>query len=642
MSILFIYIAVSYVTICLLQNYKQRVVLALLWGFIFHKNIVKKQRIFAYGSLVLLLVCSIPLTGTHFYSGRVNSVKDNYYIVADGISQVILYTETELALDDYVVIDEDISAITSYNNFEVSSFTSWAKGNNIIGTIDKDTVEIIKPSSSLRGKLFKHNEETGNNWANELLFGTGLENDSDYSYLFIQSGMHISFLAALILQLVSFFLYEKQAYPLTILILTAIASFFNFPYGFIRVIIFYTCRYFFKDKREEVAVETILLVLYKPYYVVSISFLVPVGLKVISTYGRWFHPLTNRLYLIVIQLIFYGQCNLLAMLLFGLSRKIAGIFYCLSLFSGLLSFYIPLDEIMNYLLGLMDKVPIVSISHRPNFILIILFLYLLERFMATDLRRYQIGFVILLVFNQFYACFIPYYTITQLDVGQGDCCVITLPFSDEAILIDTGGSIYKDIGNDIVLPYLYSQGIHKVSIIISHDDYDHSGALTTIEEGIQVLQVYTEKQQLIQIKDLKIYNPLYQYEYEDDNDNSLICYFNLGDFYFLYLGDVSASVESDLVDLYPDLEVTVTKISHHGSASATSEKLLTNYRFPYALISAGKNNYYGHPAASVVERLDGYRITSLSTQTSGAIRFYVYRYFMIYIQADGGAGIYFN
>lgn len=67
-------------------------------------------------------------------------------------------------------------------------------------------------------------------------------------------------------------------------------------------------------------------------------------------------------------------------------------------------------------------------------------------------------------------------TISFIDVGQGDCTLITTP-NHKNILIDGGGSndLEKyDVGKQVLLPYLLNHGIKQIDImIISHFDSDH-------------------------------------------------------------------------------------------------------------------------------------------------------------------------
>jgi len=63
----------------------------------------------------------------------------------------------------------------------------------------------------------------------------------------------------------------------------------------------------------------------------------------------------------------------------------------------------------------------------------------------------------------------------------------------------------------------------------------------------------------------------------------------------------------------------VLKVGHHGSKTSTSEKFLGLVNPGLAIISAGKNNKYGHPHQEVTERLSVFEIPILRTDEKGAI-----------------------
>lgn len=65
--------------------------------------------------------------------------------------------------------------------------------------------------------------------------------------------------------------------------------------------------------------------------------------------------------------------------------------------------------------------------------------------------------------------------------------------------------------------------------------------------------------------------------------------------------------------------VKILKTAHHGSKNATQENFLHVYEPDIALISAGKNNRYGHPAEETVERMREARFPFYNTATVGAI-----------------------
>lgn len=86
-------------------------------------------------------------------------------------------------------------------------------------------------------------------------------------------------------------------------------------------------------------------------------------------------------------------------------------------------------------------------------------------------------FAVLLAFY-----FYPFYNmkgqVVMIDVGQGDCFFIQQPFHKGNILIDTGGLKNTDVATKRIIPYLESQGVFSLdAVFISHQDFDHCGAL---------------------------------------------------------------------------------------------------------------------------------------------------------------------
>jgi competence protein ComEC len=69
------------------------------------------------------------------------------------------------------------------------------------------------------------------------------------------------------------------------------------------------------------------------------------------------------------------------------------------------------------------------------------------------------------------------------------------------------------------------------------------------------------------------------------------------------------------------LDCDILSISHHGSKYSSSEEFLQATTPKYAIISCGKNNFYGHPAGEILDRLQRHGSKVYRTDIYGAIEF---------------------
>lgn len=246
-------------------------------------------------------------------------------------------------------------------------------------------------------------------------------------------------------------------------------------------------------------------------------------------------------------------------------------------------------------------------------------------------RRRRVLWGILIPVLFFILCFHPVkdYEIHLLDVGQGDGIVFCAPDGSN-FLIDGGSTSVSDVGNDRMLPFLQSKGItHLQGVVFTHPDKDHvCGTLSLLEKKeILVDQIY-----LSDLKDRRKYKkilaiakrnhcpvrwlsrgdcfslgsanfqvlwPYAKAEPEDINQGSLVLGFSYQGVRGIFTGDAEADFEKD----YSFGKVDFIKVGHHGSKNASSLEFLRKCHPDCALISAGRNNCYGHPHKETLERL---------------------------------------
>ena len=112
----------------------------------------------------------------------------------------------------------------------------------------------------------------------------------------------------------------------------------------------------------------------------------------------------------------------------------------------------------------------------------------------------------------------------------------------------------------------------------------------------------------------------------DANAVSMLLRIDYGEASALFTGDLEMAEEPG-----PMPDVDVLKVPHHGSSNSSSLMLLHSASPSAAIISAGRNNPYGHPAEALLERLEGTGARVFRTDECGAITARLYE--------DGGVSI---
>lgn len=107
----------------------------------------------------------------------------------------------------------------------------------------------------------------------------------------------------------------------------------------------------------------------------------------------------------------------------------------------------------------------------------------------------------------------------------------------------------------------------------------------------------------------------------DVNNASIITRINFHGISVLLTGDAEASAEALLVQNIPEhfLDVDILKAGHHGSRTSTTSQLLKATTPKIVAISVGKENTFGHPHPTVLNRLEGMPV--IRTDEVGTIRF---------------------
>ena len=108
----------------------------------------------------------------------------------------------------------------------------------------------------------------------------------------------------------------------------------------------------------------------------------------------------------------------------------------------------------------------------------------------------------------------------------------------------------------------------------------------------------------------------------ETNDASVVGRLTYGDTSFLFTGDAPIKIEEYLTMLdVRSLDADVLKVGHHGSKTSTGNRFVGAVSPRYAVISAGKDNSYGHPHQEVLEVLAAHDLEVLVTAQEGTIVF---------------------
>ncbi|MBI4202640.1 MAG: ComEC/Rec2 family competence protein [Chloroflexi bacterium] len=92
----------------------------------------------------------------------------------------------------------------------------------------------------------------------------------------------------------------------------------------------------------------------------------------------------------------------------------------------------------------------------------------------------------------------------------------------------------------------------------------------------------------------------------DINNNSTVLRLRYREFSLLLMGDAAQAAEALLLAEGVQVESSVLKVGHHGSASSSSGPFLAAVRPLLAVVSAGEGNPFGHPSPLVAQRLQPY------------------------------------
>lgn len=527
-----------------------------------------------------------------------------------------------------------------YYIIEASKIDKTQNNNNHIYTIKNllyTRINSLKSSNYIKALLFGDNKLDKEIKTSYQINGI--------SHLFSVSGFHINFITSIIYFYLDRVTYNKKIKYITVdiflvlyLLLCNTTSLLRCTVMNILLSINHLLKLNIK-KIDIVLLTLILCIIINPFIIYDIGFIYSYTISFFLILYKNKYKTNNKLLKIIyISLISFlvslpiniytsYEINFLNIIL---NIIIVPIVSLILLPLSLLTLIFPiLDNILYLITSILEKISLYTsninifkqVLSKPSIILIIIYYLVIILILSKNKHYYLI--LILLIFHKTIPLYNSNLEVVMFDVGEADSMLISTPSKKVNILIDTGRGI--DINNIII--YLKSIGISKLNyLIITHGDEDHIGGALYLIDNFKADNVilnkgdYTELEVELIIhlknKNIKYTNninkiPLlgsYMYllntkKFSNENDNSIVTYFEYQKYKFLFMGDSSSKTEEYLINNYNLTNISFLKVGHHGSNTSSSTHFINKITPKVSLISVGRNNFYHHPNKEVLTNL---------------------------------------
>lgn len=602
--------------------------LPFLMLFLFHR-----QNKWCICSLVLLLShliftnVQVPEVPKQIKEVHIEEIKTNYVIADMGEQHVLLYGMEDPGLDSVWQVEGTCRKIDGNKNFGLFDFSAYMNRRSIYYGCQVSQASEVVRGNSFRAHIWQKvqkMEEEQRAWLNMMLYG--IQEDEQHTYeLASSSGMHLSMLAQWLKAVLSLWVSPYLAEVCSLAGIVLLGSLTTFRDAIFRIFCFRLIGIMLPKASvyDKLGIGMIGCLWFRPYLASEITFLLPVLFRLCAIFNtrKRKRKIVSLLVLIPIQFYYFHEVDLIQLLLFSVSRILYAIIYgC-----AILYLLCPCDilfMIANTMLACIQCFSQFQLSlfYQASSLFLLLWFSLCFHYIGRCRNSDLFLLSIMFLYTQCAPYLQPYLEVMMIDVGQGDCLLISLPFHQGNILIDVAGSQDRDLAKDIIVPVLQAKGIRTLDlVIITHDDFDHSGGLASLQEQMNIKKVITEKQESISFGNFQFQFLLADTSFSDINENSIITYMEAFHTRFLFMGDAGKVAESEILKRYPELQADIVKIGHHGSNTASAPAFIHQLHPALALISCGAHNFYGHPSPQTIQTLQQEEVTILDTPAYGAI-----------------------
>lgn len=242
--------------------------------------------------------------------------------------------------------------------------------------------------------------------------------------------------------------------------------------------------------------------------------------------------------------------------------------------------------------------------------------------------------------------------VVVLDVDQADATLVQFP-TGHSMLVDAAGSVHGPsvIGERVVAPALWSAGVRRLDyLVLTHGDPDHAGGAEAVLHDFTPREVWegvpvsgsvrlqrlkaiardhavawrtVQTGDVVEIGDVRVtvwHPPAAEWERPRvRNDDSLVLEIRHGDVSFVLPGDIGSAVEASLLERRRPAGPVVLKVPHHGSQTSSSAVFVEALQPTVAIVSAGRDNRFGHPHEAVMRRYRDAGVRVLETGRDGAV-----------------------
>lgn len=593
---------------------------------------------------VILSLSLIPRTSfTSHLKGEVKAVLYNGIQVKNYLIEI---DTTDFSLGDVIEADVTLQPYPASSNDGSFDEANYLKGKGIDYVVCASDISVIKQKFHLRNLALEYVEKNADERLKGiylyLLLGNKTEDVTTISnmatelaiiHIFAISGMHFSILSSTLKKGLSYFMNETWANKVTLVLMGIYALCLEGNVAAWRTFLNQLLKAMgLKDELQRFSLIGLFFICIQPRIIFQLAFIYSFALYFLVIITKEMKHSSFFVYLGSMIISSYFQYEiapiafLFGFIFNGIMASLFPIFF-IDMISGdlLSSFCVYLYEGLQLIMAKCSDLSFRWTVGKPNVVFVIAFyisyVYALSMWQTYQRKRaffIPLSCIFLIIIYPYLNC---YGEVVMLDVGQGDCSIIILPHLEEVILIDTGGLSYQDVATKRIIPFLKYKGIQYIdTLYITHQDFDHCGALESLKLNYNVKEVIEDFEE--NTHGNLIFKQLNPQIYDNENDNSLVIYTKIGGLEYLFTGDISEQVETDLLELYPNLDIDVLKVSHHGSKTSSSVAWISKLTPKISLISVGKNNLYGHPNRQVLGRLSAYGSLIYRTDTMGTCRIY--------------------